>query len=156
MVFAVAIVITLVVSFILGGVIGVSVAVIVSLLVLASWLWFNPRSGNIRLIKAIMNPYFVSRSMGAAHEEALEKVIKSRYPFSKENQAEVRSRFCDISPGDSEKEALKNLVYIMYSYELLMELPPYLRDKVFITIDKVYNSLSSHYGFRNRGNAARG
>ena len=138
------------VCLIIDGTTGIYVSIIVSFLVLAGWPWFNPRSGTTFLIKSIMNPYFVSRSRGATHEEALERVIKSRYPFSIGKQAEIKSRFDSVLPIGDEREALKKLVYEICCYEQEGELPSHLMAGVPRMIDDIYDSLGSRYGFKGR------
>ena len=94
-----------------------------------------------------MRAYFVQRSRGASHKEAMERVIESRYPLSQEKQAEGKAMFDSIpSNVTTEKDQLKTLVSIILSYE--SGSPPTVgwTTKILQKIDDVHESMSRRYG----------
>lgn len=155
--FFVMIAVGLVVFFILKGIIGTLVAAILSIALLGGWFMLNIRSSTTGLIKANMRSYFLSRTKGATHEEAFEKVIWSRYPFSEEKPAAVKSMFEDYKKflaenlegkvQQTDEEELKSLVYFIFCYEQGDPPTSDLKDQIFRIIDDVYDSMSRRYGF---------
>ena len=143
--FIVMLAVTLIVFFILKGIIGTLGSIILSSILLAVWFLVNIRAGSTGLIKANMRVYFVQRSRGASHKEALNLVIKSRYPFSQEKQLIVKDIFERTSPKGSEDSDLKALVYTIFSFE---NGSPPTHDwiaNILRKIDNVYNSISRQY-----------
>jgi len=141
-------IVTLIFFFILKWIIGTTLgAAGISCAILIGWFLLNIRAGTTGLIKANMRAYFVQRSRGTSHKEAMERVIKSRYPLSQENQVEVKAMFDSIASNVTTEEGeLKNLVYMILSYE--SGSPPTVgwTTKVLQKIDDVYESMNRRYG----------
>lgn len=144
--FFIMLVVTLVVFFVLKGVIGILGAAVFSVILLGGWFIFNIRAATTGLIKANMRAYFVQRSIGASHEEAMDKVIRSRYPFSQEKQATVKATFDSASARIDEKDDLENLIYIIFCLEAGNLPPPHQKFKLLSKINNIYDSMSRQYG----------
>jgi len=145
--FFIMLAVTFLVFFLLRNVIGILGAVALSVVFLIGWCWFNIRAGMTGLAKANMRAYFNQRAKGASHEEALDWVIRFRYPFSPEKQAACKD-FVDAVLQDSagEEDDLKWLVYIIFCYEAGRP-PDRIVHKVFRNIDNIYYSMSKRYSF---------
>jgi hypothetical protein len=57
------------------------IGIIGSILFFASWYQLNIHAGTPALFKANTRTYFARRRWGENHQDALEGVIQSRYPF---------------------------------------------------------------------------
>ena len=144
--FFIMLAVTLVVFFVLKGVIGILGATMFSIILLVGWFMFNFRAATTGLIKANMRAYFVQRSRGASHEDAMDRVIRSRYPFSQEKQAAVKTTFDSASARVDEKDDLENLIYIIFCLEAGMLPPPHQKFKLLSKINNIYDSMSRQYG----------
>ncbi|MFC1924788.1 hypothetical protein ACFLXA_05450 [Chloroflexota bacterium] len=82
------------------------------------------------LIKANLKAYFYSIASGASHEDALARVLKSRYPLSRDKREHVaesyhgrrigKAKFSSTKPAtqeDAEKDELQDLIFTMYEIE---------------------------------------
>jgi len=121
--------------------------------------------GSKGLIKANLKTYFKARSKGLNKNEALDWVIQSRYPMSKQNQMLVRSEFkyelnkskdplSKYAPGyedlSTAEAKIKKLVKIIYFFENPQPLKIDFRlaleqHKIEHQIDQIYESLKKKY-----------
>lgn len=149
--FLIMLIVTLASFFILKLIIGTTLeAAIISCAIFIGWFLFNIRAGTTGLIKANMRAYFVPRSKGVSHKEAMERVIESRYPLSQGKQAEVKAMLGSVTSNvGSEEDELKNLVSIILSYESGSPPTLGLTIKILQRIDDVYESMSRQYGLKN-------
>lgn len=134
--------------FILKTFIGVLGAVLVSAVLFIGWFIFNIRASTTGTIKSNMQAYFLTRQKGANHQDALDRVIQTRYPLSEGKRADIRTRFNSKLPdrNDDEKYDLKHLVYVIFCDE--NGLPPESSaQRILNKIDKIYDSMSKKYGF---------
>jgi len=131
--------------FILHEVIGVAGAATIYAIFLVSWFMLNRRVLTIGLIKSDMRAYFNARSKGANHQEAIDRVIRYRYPFSQEKRSFVKSIFGEISRNGSDEDSLKTLIYIIFCQETGRPPIPDYGDKIILKINDIYDVVSSQY-----------
>jgi hypothetical protein len=137
----------LVLFFILKSFMGIIEAGAISGVFLVGWALFNIRAATHGLVKSNLRAYFVSRSRGAAHEQALEEVIRSRYPFSQNKQEMVKAMFGGVPPAESrgEKGDLSFLVYTIFRYETGRRSTWRQDEKIIHKIDDLYDSMTNEY-----------
>ena len=97
------------------------------------------------LIKANLIAYFRARSKGKSHSEALDWVVKSRYPFSENSRDIVWSIFTNEGIHETPEDEIKSLIFFIFVYEGGAMLPPGLLNKVKKEIDKKYFKFSQKY-----------
>jgi hypothetical protein len=132
--------------FLLYTIIGIEGAAIIFSIFLVGWSMYSKRLLSIGLMKADMHAYFDARSRGLNHHEAISKVIRYRYPFSQNKRSVIKSMFDKIaSKRGNEINNLKALIYVMHCHEA--NKPPTLncKDKIFLKIDHIYDSIRSRY-----------
>lgn len=131
--------------FLLYKIVGIGGAVVIFSIFLVGWSLYTKRLLSIGLIKADMHAYFDVRSKGFNHQEALSKVIRYRYPFSERERALVKSMFDTTSQNSDEKNNLKALIYVMHCHEADRPPTPNCNDKIFLKIDRIYDSIRSRH-----------
>ena len=131
--------------FILHEVIGVAGAATIYAIFLVSWFMLNRRVLTIGLIKSDMRAYFNARSKGVNHQEAINRVIRYRYPFSQEKRSFVKSIFGEISRNGSDEDSLKTLIYIIFCQETGRPPIPDRGRKIILKINDIYDVVSSQY-----------
>lgn len=131
---------------ILHEVIGVGGAAISCAIFLVGWVMFNRRALTIGLIESDMRAYFNARSKGANHREAIERVIRYRYPFSGEKRSRVKSMSGELSRNGTDEDSLKTLVYVIVCQETGKPPIPDCGGRIILKIDDIYDSMSSQYG----------
>lgn len=110
-----------------------------------AWGLFNGRAGKTGLFKANLRVYFRRRSTGASHEEAMARVVQTRYPFSSEKQDAVMHAFSRTPCGETEEDQLKALVYTIYCQERGAAPPDEYKAHLLQILDNVYRSVGRKY-----------
>lgn len=92
-------------------------AVGVTVLVLVGWFLLNVQAGSTGLIKANLFAYFSGRRRGMSHDEAVANVVITRYT-SEQHRLVIAARLDAMRPFNSDEDEIKELVYIIFEYEL--------------------------------------
>lgn len=111
----------------------------------AAWVLFNVRAGTTGLFKASLRVYFKCRSRGTSHEDAMARVVQTRYPFSVERQMAVMDTFSRTPCGESEEDQLKILVYTIFCQESGVP-PSDYKERIIKDLDRVHSSMRRKYG----------
>ena len=127
-------------------VIGVVGAAISCAIFLVGWFMFNRRALTTGLIESDMRTYFNARSKGANHQEAMDRVIRYRYPFSQQKRSFVKSMSGELSRNGTDEDSLKALIYVIFCQQSGRPPIPDCGGKIILKIDDIYDSISSQYG----------
>jgi len=97
-----------------------------------------------------MNIYFYYRNQGLSHDESLSKVIQSRHGISSEDILKLMGKTNISLTVDTEKEALENLVYLIFCHENGIPPTEELKKNMYKKMNLVYTSFSEKYGVEDK------
>ena len=131
---------------------GTSLSAIVSTTLFISWFTLNRRAARIGRLKSDIHTYFIEKENGASHEEALEKIIYSHFPFSREKQIEIKDWLLGRTPEsngeDKIRKDLTDLVFHIFTEEQA-KASVKVRAKRKRKIEQFYESFRKKYNNEN-------
>jgi hypothetical protein len=143
----------LVVMFVVSAVIGWVVSswvgfiggAIVGVLVFVGWYRLNYTSGTTGLFKANLKSYFSYRRRGLDVSGAIEGMIRSRYPFSRQKQDEALAVIRSIPTLDDEGVAVVQAILGVFCFEQGPPPTDELRRKFTVEIAALYEALAKRH-----------
>lgn len=105
------------VYFVLRSVLPAVVAFLLALVVLVVWFLINVHAATTGLVRANLRVYFGSRAQGEGHEEALTKMLASRYPFDEARALRVIASATSSPIGEDPRSQVRSFVMAIFNEE---------------------------------------
>ena len=102
------------------------------------------------LIKSNMKTYFYYRNQGLSHDESLSKLIQNRPGINSEDILKLMGKTKISMTVNTEKEALENLVYLIFCHENGIPPKEELKKNMYKKMNLVYTSFSEKYGVEDK------
>jgi len=148
--FFIMLIISLMLFFIFKPLLGIFFAGILSVIVFTVIFLFNRYSSTTGLIKSNMRIYFYYRKLGFSHDESLSQVIQTRRGVNPEDILKLMGETNISLTVETEKEALKNLVYLIFCLENGIPPTEAWKENMYKKMSLIYDSFSRKYGVEDR------
>lgn len=137
-----------VVAFLIGRAIGSVFVGVLAAAGLVAWFRFNVRQATVGLFDGNLRAYWNTRAAGATHEQAIARVITSRYGFEPARQEKIRTDLEDhlawtpaikgLNEAERQAFEVKMLVWLIFCNENGRPPTEELRQRFWLQIDNAY------------------